>query len=94
MDMVSEEVDASRLDKPLDLTPPSDPAVEDEVVTLILDAVSKAQNPMILADLLTSRFRCTPEVRRLVDITMFPVRFFLTTLTAVLLDQHCKGCLE
>jgi pyruvate decarboxylase len=73
LDMVDEPVDASRLDTPLDLSPPRNDDVEEEVVTKTLEAVYNAKNPMILADLLTARFHCTPEVRQLVDITQFPV---------------------
>lgn len=71
--MVPEHIDAKRLEIPLDLTPPSDKHIEDEIVTKILEAVYHAQNPMILVDMLTSRFHCTPEARQLVDITRFPV---------------------
>ena len=73
LDMVTEEVDATRLETPLDLTPPRDPGVEEEVVEKILEAVYSAKNPMILVDVLTARFHCTPQVRQLVDITQFPV---------------------
>lgn len=72
--MVSEEVDGERLNTPLDLTPPRDEATEKEVVQKILDALYRAKNPMILVDVLTARFHCTPEVRKLVDLTRFPVR--------------------
>ena len=75
--MVSEHVDAKRLDTPLDITPPSDKYVEDEVVTKILEAMYRAENPMILADMLTSRFHCTPEARQLVDTTQFPVGLYV-----------------
>jgi pyruvate decarboxylase len=73
MDMVSEEVDADRLETPLNLTPPSDEKVENELVEKILEAVYSAKNPMILVDVLTARFHCTPHVRKLVDMTHFPV---------------------
>ena len=72
-DMVAEPVDASRLETPLDFTPPSDPTTENEVVGQILEAIYSAKNPMILADVITARFHCTPEVRKLVDICQFPV---------------------
>lgn len=72
-DLVDEPVDATRLEKPLDFTPPRDETVEQEVVAKILKAIYEAKNPMILADVLTSRFHCTPQVRQLVEITQFPV---------------------
>jgi len=71
--MVSEEINADRLNTPLDLTPPRDEATEKEVVQKILGALYTAKNPMILADVLTARFHSTPEVRELVDLTQFPV---------------------
>ena len=73
LDMVAEPVDATRLGIPLNLTPPTDYEVEDELVEKILDALYAAKNPMILVDVLTSRFHCTPQVRQLVDITQLPV---------------------
>jgi len=71
--MVAEKVDGGRLDTPLDLTPPHDPSTEKEIVQKILEELYKAKNPMILVDVLTARFHCTPEVRKLVDLTQFPV---------------------
>jgi pyruvate decarboxylase len=71
--MVSEPVDAKRLEKPLNLTPPKDDEVEEELVKKILDALYAAKNPMILVDILTARFQCTPEVRQLIEITQLPV---------------------
>lgn len=71
--MVGEEVDASRLETPLDLAPPKDAALEKELVHKILEATYEAKNPIIIADVLTARFHCTPEVRELVEITNFPV---------------------
>jgi len=73
LDMVSEPLDAKRLEKPLDLRPPRKESVEEDLVQKILDAMYSAKNPMILVDVITSRFHCTPEVRKLVDVTHFPV---------------------
>lgn len=83
-DMVDEPVDADRLDTPLDLSPPRNVLVEEEVVTKILEAVYNAKNPMILADVLTARFHCTPEVRQLVDISQFPVISNLSQINLVI----------
>jgi len=71
--MVSELVDAKKLETPLNLTPPTNREAENEVLEKIVAAVYQAKNPMILVDVLTSRFHCTPEVRKLVDWTQFPV---------------------
>jgi len=71
--MVSEPVDAKKLETPLNLTPPTNREAENEVLEKIVAAVYQAKNPMILVDVLTSRFHCTPEVRKLVDWTQFPV---------------------
>jgi pyruvate decarboxylase len=83
LDMVDEPVDAGRLDTPLDLSPPRDADVEEEVVAKTLEAIYNAKNPMILADVLTARFHCTPEVRQLVDITQFPVLSNLARINLV-----------
>lgn len=87
--MVSEPVDANRLETPLNLTPPKDDKVEEELVTAILDALYAAKNPMILADILTARFHCTAEVRQLVDITQLPVLIHL--VPANLVFRHKSG---
>jgi pyruvate decarboxylase len=71
--MVGEPLDAKRLETPLDLTPPHSDAAENEVVKKILEEIYNSKNPMILADVLTARFHSTPEVRKLVEITQFPV---------------------
>jgi TPP-dependent 2-oxoacid decarboxylase len=78
--MVSEPVDAKQLEVPLNLTPPTNLEIEKEVISKIVDAIYHAQNPMILVDVLTARFHCTPEVRKLVDWTRFPVLQFLNLL--------------
>jgi pyruvate decarboxylase len=71
--MVHKHVDGTHLDTPLDFTPLSNEAVEVELVAKILEAVYSAKNPMILVDVLTARFHCTPFVRKLVELTNFPV---------------------
>jgi pyruvate decarboxylase len=71
--MVAEPLDATRLETPLHLTPPTNANLEHEIISKILDAIYAAKNPMILVDVLTARFHCTPEVRQLVDMTQFPV---------------------
>jgi pyruvate decarboxylase len=72
-DIVSQPVDAARLKTPLGLIPPRDEIVEDEVVLKILEAIYSARRPMILADVLTSRFHSISQVRELVKVTQFPV---------------------
>ena len=80
LDKVSEPLDAKRLETPLDLTPPRKESVEEDLVQKILDAMYSAKNPMILVDVITSRFHCTPEVRKLVHVTQFPVSQSLFSL--------------
>jgi pyruvate decarboxylase len=79
-DIVGQPVDATRLDTPLDLTPLKNDTVENEVVSKILDAVYSTKNPMILADVFTSRFHSIPQIRELVEITQFPVFLHLIKL--------------
>jgi TPP-dependent 2-oxoacid decarboxylase len=89
--MVAEPVDATRLGTPLHLIPPTDHKVEGELVEKILDALYSAKNPMILADVLTARFHCTPQVRQLVDITQLPVSLTCSKLIRVIHDKFRKG---
>ena len=90
--MVGEQVDAERLETPLDLTPPKNDDVENEVVKIILKDMYNAKSPMILADVLTARFHSTPEVRQLVDITHFPVHIPAhSMLISVLHDKPRQG---
>jgi pyruvate decarboxylase len=84
LDIVSQPVDASRLSTPLDLSHIKDDKVEDELVSQIAQAVLSAKKPVILADVFTSRFQCTQEVRQLVEVTQFPVTSFYIGRTNVL----------
>ncbi|GMF09012.1 unnamed protein product [[Candida] boidinii] len=69
-----EEVDANRLNTPLETaTPPNDPAAEDEVVNAIKDIIKAAKNPIILVDACASRHNSTESVHELSNITQFPV---------------------
>jgi hypothetical protein len=93
--MVSEPLDATRLEKPLDLNPPRNESVEEDLVKKILDAIYKAKNPMILVDVITARFHCTPQVRQLVDITQFPVsHVFSSPANSVFYYQSWQRNLE
>jgi len=92
--MVSEPLDARRLETPLNLTPPTTAEIENELVEKIVQAVYSATNPVILVDVLTARFHCTPEVRTLVDITQFPVFDFEMDLILVIHDQSRQRNLE
>ncbi len=71
---VDEEVPASLLKKPLDLSlQPNDPESEEEVVETILKMVSKAKNPIVLVDACAGRHNVKEETAQLIDITQFPV---------------------
>lgn len=89
--MVAAPLDATRLETPLHLTPPTNSHLEHEVISKIVDAIYNAMNPMILVDVLTARFHCTPEVRKLVDVTQFPVSLSRSILTVVIHNKFREG---
>ena len=72
MDVVGVQLDATRLDTPLDTTVKNENAVEDEIVKEILELIKKAENPIVLADVLTIRHGGRELVRELVNVTNFP----------------------
>jgi pyruvate decarboxylase len=89
--MVAAPLDATRLETPLHLTPPTNSHSEHEVISKIVNAIYNAKNPMILVDVLTARFHCTPEVRELVNITQFPVSLSRSILMVVFHNESREG---
>ena len=72
-DMVDAQVLGVRLDRPLDLMPPSNAVEqEDAMVDLLLERMSAAKRPMILVDGVTARYDIANELNELVRITQFP----------------------
>ncbi|KAI5948705.1 hypothetical protein KGF57_005316 [Candida theae] len=70
--LVNVKVPASRLEKPLDLKPPpNDPTVQEEVLGLILELISKSKNPVVVIDACCGRHNATFEANKLIQLTNF-----------------------
>lgn len=68
------KADAKGLETPIDFSlPPNDPEAEDECLSLIVETIEKAQNPIILVDACASRHNVIEETRELCRLTKFPV---------------------
>ncbi|KAH9205372.1 pyruvate decarboxylase [Leptodontidium sp. 2 PMI_412] len=84
-DVVSVQLDAKRLETPLDTSVQNDVAAEDAVVKSVLDLIKGASNPVILADVLTIRHGGRDLARELVDLTQF--QSFSTPLSKGIIDE-------
>lgn len=86
MDLPSWQVDASRLETPLDtIIKNTDTKAEDEIVEATLEAIKNALNPCILVDVLTARHGGKELAEKLVDLTRFPV--YATPLGKGIVDE-------
>ncbi len=84
---VEEKVPRSLLDKPLDLElNPNDIESESEVVSNILEMISKASNPIVLVDACASRHHVIDEVHKLIEVSQFPV--FVTPMGKGTVNEH------
>mgnify|MGYP003246341382 CR=1 FL=1 len=84
--LVDLKVPASLLDTPIDLSmTPNDADAEDEVVETVLAMVSKAKNPVILADACCTRHDVKRETKKLIDLTQFPA--FVTPMGKGSIDE-------
>lgn len=84
-DVVSVQLDAKRLETPLDTSVQNNVAAEDAVVKSVLDLIKGASNPVILADVLTIRHGGRDLARELVDLTQF--QSFSTPLSKGIIDE-------
>ncbi|KAJ9629258.1 hypothetical protein H2204_008898 [Knufia peltigerae] len=85
-DVVSVQLDAKRLETPLDLTLRNpDAKTEDQIVQKILSSVATASNPSILADVLAIRHGGLDLTKKLAQITHFPS--FSTPLSKGVIDE-------
>jgi len=76
LDMVDDEVPASLLETPLDLSPATDDYSErstESAVTAVLQAISESKCPLILVDCLVQRYNAIEELKDLVDRLQIPV---------------------
>lgn len=74
--MVDEKVPASLLDKPIDISLPEDEASKkktEEAAQAVVEAISKAKNPVIFVDCLIQRYNAIDELKQLVDKLGFPI---------------------
>jgi len=85
VDVVQVQLDASRLEQPLDLAIKNESSVEEEVVKGVLEAIKGAQNPIVLADVLTTRHGGRDLARELVDVTNY--QSFSTPLSKGIIDE-------
>lgn len=85
-DVVSVQLDAQRLDAPLDASIHNpDSKTEDQIVSKILCLIEKASNPAILADVLAVRHGGREDTRRLAEITQFAT--YSTPLSKGIIDE-------
>ncbi|KAG4430025.1 hypothetical protein IFR05_014494 [Cadophora sp. M221] len=84
-DVVSVQLDAKRLETPLDTTIQNDGVAEDLVVNAVLELIKGASSPVILADVLTIRHGGRDLARELVDLTQF--QSFSTPLSKGIIDE-------
>ena len=92
-DVVAVQLDALRLDTPLDVTiQNSDGKTEDYIVETVLSLIAKASEPTILADVLTVRHGGMQLAKDLAELTQFPS--YSTPLSKGVIDEtspHYNG---
>lgn len=85
-DVVSVQLDAARLESPLDTTIRNDDIqAEDEIVHKVLELIKTASNPIILGDVLAIRHGGQALTRKLADLTNFQT--FSTPLSKGIFDE-------
>ncbi|KIX93587.1 uncharacterized protein Z520_10765 [Fonsecaea multimorphosa CBS 102226] len=85
-DTVSVQLDAKRLETPLDVTVHnSDSKTENQIVDSICNLIEKASSPVILADVLAIRHGGRELTRELAEITQFPS--YSTPLSKGIIDE-------
>lgn len=84
-DVVQVQLDATRLENPLDIAITNDKTAENAVVKGVLDLLKTAKNPIILGDVLAIRHGGRDLVRELVDLTKF--QSFSTPLSKGIIDE-------
>ncbi|KAI6716621.1 indolepyruvate decarboxylase 5 [Diplocarpon mali] len=84
-DVVTVQLDAKRLDTPLDASIQNDKSVENAIVKSVLELIKSASKPVIVADVLTTRHGGRELARELVDLTQF--ESFSTPLSKGIIDE-------
>ena len=86
VDAVALQVDAKRLEAPLDTSVQNkDVNAEDQIVDSMLALIEKASDPVILADVFGVRHGGRDLIRKLADLTHFPS--FATGLSKGVIDE-------
>ena len=86
LDLSAEEIDASLLDTPIDISPYVDTEAQDAAVSAITTALSAAKHPSLLIDALVQRFDALPETQDLIEILDVP--FFSANMGKGLIDEN------
>lgn len=70
--MVDVQVPVSKLEKPLNLTPPpNNQKIQSEVLDDIIRLIESAKDPVIIIDACCGRHNATPEAQKLIELTKF-----------------------
>ena len=85
LDLGAEEVDASLLQKPLDVNPPVDESAQEAAVNAIAAALSESKHPALLIDALAHRFGAVQETQQLVKTLHVP--FFSANMGKGIVDE-------
>lgn len=85
LDVVGVQLDANRLETPLDTTIKNERESENEIVKSALELIKTAEKPVILADVLTIRHGGRDLTRELVELTNF--QSFATPLSKGIIDE-------
>jgi pyruvate decarboxylase len=85
VDVVGVQLDASRLETPLDTVVKNESVIEENILSRVLELIKTAEKPVILADVLTIRHGGRELARELVDVTNF--QSFSTPLSKGIIDE-------
>jgi pyruvate decarboxylase len=85
VDVVAVRLDVKRLETKLDTRVINESTTEDEIVKDLLELIAKAENPVILADVLTIRHGGRELAREFVDLSQFQA--FSTPLSKGVIDE-------
>jgi len=87
--MVDEQVPATLLDTPIDLSPPEDPSSTSDAVEAIIEALAASSNPAVFVDCLVQRHDALPELKNLVDQLQLPI--YASNMGKSLVDEDHKN---
>ena len=85
LDLSAEQVDATLLDTPIDISPHINKAAQSAAVDAITSALRAAKHPSLLIDALVHRFDAVPEATALVNRLAVP--FFSANMGKGLIDE-------